>query len=290
MMRTAFPALVESRETTLSASDSEVIQNEDLVDMLPPVTAPAPEWNTNASALGGGHVVGINGLDLLERRSTAAATACFNQTSSATTVTNDWAKKDCNADNVLIDLADRGISVCAKAFPVHPTVELQAVKPFSLPALVTIFQRGSWHIRAALVSVGGCGKSIRIPKPCGCSVQRQYFRTQLLFRTACSSFVSRFDICLEARQLPYFPLDSRHCFAHDTTRLSTSLLCALFTNNPHFVGHLTHEVLIVRYNYNCTLERGNRLSECLLQITADKRMLHNSWRYRLRPYSRPLAK
>ena len=34
--------------------------------MLPPVTAPAPEWNTNASALGGGHVVGINGLDLLE--------------------------------------------------------------------------------------------------------------------------------------------------------------------------------------------------------------------------------
>jgi hypothetical protein len=66
-MTPACPAPVgESRINAFPPRILEVIQGEDLVDLLPPVTAPAPEWNTNASALGGGHVVGMNGLDMLE--------------------------------------------------------------------------------------------------------------------------------------------------------------------------------------------------------------------------------
>ena len=41
--------------------------------MIHTVSAPAPAWNAEASALGGGHVRGMTGLDVLQLEGEASA-------------------------------------------------------------------------------------------------------------------------------------------------------------------------------------------------------------------------
>lgn len=56
----------ESRVKAFPPRILDIVQAADLLDTLPPVVAPSPEWNAKASAQGGGHVVGMSGLDLLD--------------------------------------------------------------------------------------------------------------------------------------------------------------------------------------------------------------------------------
>ena len=58
----------ESRTSAFPNRVLEIVQAEELLDHHPPVDAPAPDWNKKASSLGGGHVVGMSGFDLLGER------------------------------------------------------------------------------------------------------------------------------------------------------------------------------------------------------------------------------